>query len=141
MGTSPSGDAKERDIGGAGPKGLEGRCAPSKQLGFCPGDLVEKSFEVCTRLSASLRSGQQQGRKRSNANNKGRPRSDVCPLHLSPHFAKERASTAPELSCGASCELLSRTAWSRFVCLRPQAKLQPNINIAVDPISLSYEVA
>ena len=56
MVTSPAGDPEERDVGGAGPEGLERLCAPSKQLGFCPGDLVEKSFELCTRLSASLRS-------------------------------------------------------------------------------------
>ena len=44
--TSPAGDAEERDVGGAGPEGLEGFWAPSKQLGFCPGDLVEKSLEL-----------------------------------------------------------------------------------------------
>src|SRR5712691_1260330 len=58
MVTSPAGDAKERDVGRAGPEGFEGLCAPSKQLGFCPGDLVEKSFELCTLLGASLRSAQ-----------------------------------------------------------------------------------
>src|SRR6266516_2281167 len=56
--TSPAGDAKERDVGRAGPEGFEGLCAPSKQLGFCPGNLVEKSLELCTRLSAGLRSAQ-----------------------------------------------------------------------------------
>jgi hypothetical protein len=30
MVTSPAGNAEERDIGGAGPEGLEGLCAPSK---------------------------------------------------------------------------------------------------------------
>src|SRR6266496_3630919 len=56
MSTSPAGDAKERDVGRAGPERLEGLCVPPKQLGFCPGDFVKKSFELCTRLSASLRS-------------------------------------------------------------------------------------
>ena len=55
---SPARDAEERDVGGAGPEGFEGLGAPSKQLGFRPGDRVEKSFEVCTRLSASLRSAE-----------------------------------------------------------------------------------
>ena len=54
--TSPAGDAEKRDVGGTGPEGLEGLCAPSKQFGFCLGDLVEKRFELCMGLSASLRS-------------------------------------------------------------------------------------
>ena len=58
MVTSPAGYAEERDVGGAGPKGLEWLCAPSKQLGFCTGDFVEKSFELYTRLSATLSSAQ-----------------------------------------------------------------------------------
>jgi len=52
---SPAGDAKERDVGRARPEGLEGFCTASKQLAFCPGDVVEKSVELCRLLGASLR--------------------------------------------------------------------------------------
>jgi len=55
MVTSPAGDAKERDVGRARPEGLEGFCTASKQLAFCPGDVVEKSVELCRLLGASLR--------------------------------------------------------------------------------------
>src|SRR5262249_14267116 len=56
--TAPSGDAKERDVGGARPEHLEGLRMPSKQLGFCLGDLVKKGIELCTLLGTSLRRAQ-----------------------------------------------------------------------------------
>src|SRR5262249_47303073 len=86
--TTPAGDAKERDVGGARPEGLEGLRTASKSLGFRFGDLVEKGIELSTLLGPRLTRAQRHGQKRGQAtNHKDDSGPDVCPLHLSALFS------------------------------------------------------